>query len=517
MCLSTAGVDAQICEEDALQSQLQYLRRMSLDLRGRLPNYDELASVVANGSVDPAMIEAMVDSEDFVSQMRVHHRDLLWTNIANQRISGAQWDLSTTQRGGVGPMFVRTRARLYRGDVTPCLDEAARFDPQTNEILTTVDPSNPSIRREGWVELEPYWAPGTAVQVCAFDAQSTLRIPNPRGRGDVSCAQSIAAGCGCGENLQWCQTRVAGTAGLITESMNEQLLRSIDTIVREDRPYSDIVLTKDLDLNGPLSHWLRHQTQTGGATLPAGAQQNHPVPEIGFNEVSTWQTVQRADGHSGILTMPAFLLKFGSDRGRANRFYNAFLCQDFVSNDTIPPSTDPCHDQSDLTQRCGCKGCHVALEPAAAHWGRWAEAGLLPLNEDVFPRYSEICADPSRAGNAICQLFYFTSNDAADTSDEAFVGQLKAYVYADETRVNNIAAGPEGIAQQAVDSGAFARCTTKRMWQLFMARDPSPEEAETIDGLADQLVRNGFKLKPLIKTLIQRPEYVQSGRFKEVE
>src|SRR5688572_15563860 len=78
--------EAQVCEPDSKQEALSYLRRLSLDLLGRLPTYDELASVATNGAVDPSMIDAMLASEDAVVQLRAYHRDLLWANISNQRL-----------------------------------------------------------------------------------------------------------------------------------------------------------------------------------------------------------------------------------------------------------------------------------------------------------------------------------------------------------------------------------------------------------------------------------------------
>jgi len=502
---------AQTCEPAPLQTQLQYLRRLSLDLRGRLPDVQELESVVTNEQVDPAIVDAMLESPDFLHQMRTHHRDLLWTNVTSQRLSNVAWDLRPFGRGAQAIWYVRNRALNYRGGQVPCLDEPARFDPSTNEILTTADAADPRVQREGYVQVQPYWAPATTIKVCAFDAQDQLEALNPRGGAPVSCDRSPVATCGCGPNLQWCQAQSAGTQRRITESMNEQLMRAIDGVIQGDRPYSDLILAKDAQINGPLAHWLRHQSQTGGNVLLSAPIQNHPIPELSYEAATTWQSVQRQTRHAGVLTMPAYLLKFASNRGRAHRFYNAFLCQDFESNEPIPPSTDTCHLQSDLTKRCGCKGCHLALEPAAAHWGRWAEAGLLPLNEDLFPRYSPNCADPRRAESAICRLFYFTANDVADPAvDSAYIGQLKAYVYADTTREMNIEAGPEHIAQQAVDTGAFAKCTAQRMWQLLLARAPSEAEAELMDTLATEFQGSGAHLKDLVRTIVTRPEYMQA-------
>ena len=62
---------------------------------------------------------------------------------------------------------------------------------------------------------------------------------------------------------------------VITEAMIEQMMRLIEQIVRDDRPYTDLLLTTDAEINGPLSHYLRYQTWTGGGTFLSTPYQNH--------------------------------------------------------------------------------------------------------------------------------------------------------------------------------------------------------------------------------------------------
>jgi hypothetical protein len=504
---------AQVCAGDDLQDSLQYLRRLSLDLRGRVPDYEELASVVTNRALDPAIVEGMLASEDFLHQLRAHHRDLLWTNVTAQRLNGAIWDIRSSGRAQGDVWYSPNRALQYRGGQVPCRAEPATFDA-AGQPVAVADPNDARLRREGYVEVAPYWAPATRIKVCAFDAQTNLQADTAR--GPVDCDRALAQGCGCGPNLAWCQARSAGTQLAITESMNEQLLRYLERVVREGRPYTDAILGRDMDLNGPIAHWLRNQTGTGGNLLVAGPEQNHPVPELAFTEVDTWTRVERGARHAGVLTMPGYLIKFASDRGRANRFYQAFLCTSFESNEPIPPATDACHGEPDLTKRCGCKGCHTAVEPAAAHWGRWAEAGSLALNEDLFPTVNPACTTAAGARSRLCQLFYFTEADVTVPEvEDAYVGTLRAYVYADEARRANIEAGPERLAQQAVDSGAFARCTVQQLWTRLMGRAPAPAEDAAVEALADDFAEGGYRLPDLVHALVTRPEYVEAGRHGE--
>ncbi len=519
LSLVASPAAAEVCDEaTAIAESLSYLRRLSLDLRGRVPTLEEQASVVTNGAIDPSIVEAMVESEDLIHQVRRHHLDMLWTNVNDLRLTNQAFQLSPPQGRNPAPAYflqAQLRRNQYRGGPAVCLDEPARFD-RDGAILTTPDPQNANIRREGWVEVEPYWAPGTTIRVCAFDAQTAETWTDDRGN-EIDCASNgRGAGCGCGPNLRWCQSGFDGTTRTITTSMNEQLLRYMDAIVREDRPYTDVVLGKDFEIDGPLAFWLAHQSQTGGNVLPAAPLQDHAIPDRAFSD-ATWQTLERGDQHAGVLSMPGYLLKFGSNRGRANRFYEAFLCQHFESNEPIPPATDDCHKEPDLTKRCGCKGCHLAVEPAAAHWGRWAEAGLIAMTDDRFPAYLEQCAQPG-AGRRFpaCRLFYFTDSDVTDPESEGeYVGMLRAYVFADDTRAANIEAGPLGIASSAVESGVFASCTVQKMWTRLMSREPSAAEAEAIATLASDFEANGYRLKSLIQSIVERPEYVEAARGGE--
>ncbi len=523
---------AQVCEPGSPQDNLQYLRRLSLDLRGRVPSFDELYTLANSNAIDQTLIDQMLESPDFVARMRGIHRDLLWTNVTDTRVAGNVWRLRGPSNRGQYPsaayyISANGRANRYRGDQVPCLDEPATFDSNTGEILTTPEPGNPNIRREGWVEVSPYWAPETTIKVCAFDAQETLTARDEQGRAVDCSAATSSRGCGCGPNLRFCESGPDETRLTLLESMNEQLFRFVDTLITQNRPYTDILKAKDMEVNGPISHWLRHQALTGaGDGLIARREQNYTVPELDFAAVDTWQEVQRGERHSGVLTMPGYLVKFQSDRGRANRFYNAFLCQHFEAVSALPPATDACHLEADLTKRCGCKDCHIAVEPAAAYWGRWGEAGLMPLNEDFFPKLNTCCIAGGACTNEqrriyntnFCNRFYYTERDLTGPGDPtaSYVGTLRAYVFADAVREASIETGPEGIADSAIASGAFAQCTVKRMWKQFMAREPRADEDQTIAELTESFKTN-YNLKTLIKELVTRPEYIQAGRFSEVD
>ena len=64
--LCVPSVYAQVCSPKQHQTELQYLRRLSLDLRGEMPSVKELKAVVEQGHVTEAMIDNMLSSTGFV-------------------------------------------------------------------------------------------------------------------------------------------------------------------------------------------------------------------------------------------------------------------------------------------------------------------------------------------------------------------------------------------------------------------------------------------------------------------
>ncbi|MFN3202104.1 MAG: DUF1549 domain-containing protein [Bradymonadia bacterium] len=518
----SAQAPAQICEDpEEVQEALQYLRRLTLDLRGRVPTVEEMQAVIDTGEVSETTIDEMLESDDFLHQLTEFHRDLLWANISNVRLTNNTFVLNTQRIGDSNILALANpgRATRWRGAAVPCLDEPARFDDEGN-ILTTESPNpqnpNQTIRQEGWVEVAPFWNPNQPVRVCAFDAQENL-TGTVNGRRQVNCAASAQSlECGCGPNLQFCHTRA--TINTVVDALNTQMLRTAERVVAQDRPYTDLLLSRDIEVNGPVAHYFRYQSLTATNILAASPDSGYELPQQPYTD-ATWTTVEGDEAHSGVLTLPGFLLRFQSNRGRANQFYNAFLCQPFQAPEGgLPASDDPCNSEPDLVFRCGCNYCHGTLEPASAHWGRWSEAGLMPLRPETFPRYNPDCDDPQLAArNPLCNRFYLV--EANHEKEEAYTGQLLSYVFADDhaEREGNIEEGPRKLAEAAVNGGFFGRCMAERQWTTVMGRAPTDAEDEILDDLASTFAGEGYNFKALVKALVTRPEYVAAGRFGEVD
>jgi len=491
------------------------MRRLSLELRGHLPSYDELQQVIKAGKVEDTVIAKMVQSQGFVTVMRQYHTDLLWTNISTRRLTGVAWRLRGN--GNSEPYHISSQAmrRKFRGDLVACLNVPAKIDGNGKiQCSKTTKKGTKTICQEGYVMVKPYWS-DKEVKVCAFDGQKTEMVKLPGAKNAVSCltARNRTNKCACGENLKWCMTNT--TMKDITVSLQEQMLRYMDTIIDKDRPYTDTILGKDIEVNGPISHWTRYQSTLGGNLTFALPTQNFKMPILPFQKKTEWQKSTRGALHSGILTMAGYLLKFESNRSRANRFYNAFLCKHFQAPaGGLPAADSECHNEPNLTKRCGCKYCHQTVEPAAAYWGRWAEAGLAPLNPGqtlnsktaTFPEFWKTCTTPQGARSLFCRRFYFTHANHPD--EKPYVGMLLPYVFATKDTKDNIANGPRAIAKSAVDSGTFAECTVKKLWQWFVGTPMLlPQQSALLKKLAEQFKKDKYSVKKLVTHIVKTEEY----------
>lgn len=513
-----AQTKAETCAPQEPQSSLQYLRRMSLDLRGHLPSLEELQTVTNEKRVPLTIIDKMLKSQEFTEQIRLYHKDLLWANIQNTRFVNQVWRFAGN--GNTQPYYLPniTRRRLYRqNDLAPCTNTPAKFDAKGNLVTTTRSRNdragNPTTYQdEGYVMVAPYWAPDTKIKVCAFDAQSALTAKNTSGR-DIDCSKSSGAkGCGCGPGLRWCMT--ATIENNLRADLVEQTLRFVENIIRNDGSYAGVIQSREMDINGTIAHYLRYQTHTAGGLLYATPTQQFQVPSeqtLKGHERSKWIKVQRGKLHSGLLTMPLYLLKFASNRGRANRFYNAFLCSYFQAPPGgLPPASDDCHNEPNLMKRCGCKNCHQSVEPLASYWGRWAEAGLAALDPAAFPAKSDTCSMAANRNNATCRRLYFTSPNHPD--EEQYRGLLLPYLFATPQMKLNIEDGPNALATKYIDNGQFSVCTTRKMWNWFVGTAPTPQQEEMILQLASDFQANNHNLRSLVRAIVSRPEYIQ-GRL----
>lgn len=529
------------CEVAQPLSASRLLRRASLDLRNRVPTAEEMQSALAAGELTDEVLADLLDSDGFVDVMREHHRELLWPNLeAVELVSQAHllypYPFGPNQTVYFSPLrsvFVRTvgDGNLY----TPCRNEPAEYDEDGHLVLEPVVVGTTTVAwTEGWVEVAPYWAPDTTIRVCALDALDNLTgrvCPGPASRypfaesfcrsisgfdpflaepfrdSQVDCNSAFAflsPDCGCGPELRHCSTPQQVVE--LRESFTEQQMRMVDRVVREDRPYEELLTDSQLEWNGKLVHYLRWQV---GLVLDlyAGAPQAWSLPDLEWTD-DRWQPAPASSRHAGLLTTPGFLLRFTANRMRAHRYYDAFECRSFVPSGPLPSPFEPCSQREDLTERCGCDSCHVTLDPLAAHWGRFAEFGIGSLSSDRFPRVigascSPPIEDPEQFYRCIRSYELDPQGEEVD-----YRGWLNAYVFRDPSEYPIIETGPRLRVDRSVADGTIQRCLAQRLWTRFMHRPPTPEEsAEVLPELVSEFEASGRSLTALVRAIVRHPAY----------
>ena len=501
--LADGLVNEAICQDPGKDlDPHRQLRALSLQLRGVVPTVDEHATVDLYGEVPDVLIDEWLGSEAFGDQVVRMHRGLLWNNVSNVNLFNARSGMTRSRTSSTDPYryWRRQQAVRYRGDTTrACLDQPAEWD--ANGQIVTYDQGDGTIA-EGWVEVTPYWAPDTTIRVCAFDAQDAFVSPNGTRCDTTDGYEDLA--CGCGPNLSWCRYGAATTRAPV-EAMAEDVDRRIKANVLGDDSYLDLFTGRKAFVNGPLVHYLTYQTG-----IPAGTRftpdpyPELPLPDLDWADADTWQEIELGPEHAGILTSPAFLLRFQTNRSRANRFYTSFMCQPFQPPDSGIPTGEADAVQSlDLQVQDGCKYCHALLEPAASHWSRWTESGAGYLDAESFPSFDEDCLRCATTGESCsqeCRRHYIT--EAVTSEEVPWFGWMKSYEFRRDEHMEFPDAGPSRLALQATVDGRFPECVAETAAQWLLGRPLLPEEDEYIVGLASTFQSQDFSYRALVKAIV---------------
>jgi len=480
----------------------EYLKALSFDLRGTPPSMEEYTAVDGLETVPENLIDEWLNSEAFVNQAIAFHQSLLWNNLSNIDF----FHRNTTFNTGPGKVYYRRyQGTYYRGDRVPCLDEPVSYTESGDIKMTAVTNDEGEVTyREGWVKVVPYWAPDSEIKVCALDAQDVLV-----GKSGKACNTTAAfkdTSCGCGPNLLWCSYQ--GNGPLYKAVQRDMELR-IKHVVANDLPYTDLLLDTPMFVNGPLVHFLKHQSQFARNVkiLPLAIPVAQ-LPDLNYTQADTWVPLKLGQQHSGILTSPAFLWRYQTNRSRANKYYNTFLCQPFQP----PPggligSSDEEAKLTDLQKRPGCKYCHAELEPASSYWGRWPELGAGFLADNKYPAFSQDCADCAVKNNCknFCKNNYITK--ALHPSEAEYFGWLKPYLFRKSAHQKFVEQGPSLLVMNTMVDHRLPSCTTENLSRWLLGRVALTEEKSWFADFAQQFVSSNYSFKQLVKAVVTSPIY----------
>lgn len=517
-CMSVSSLAAAELPNEALMcrpdeprlDKFAYLRALSLDLRGDVPTVAEYESLANHEDVPAETIENWLDGEAFVARAVRAHRALIWNNIRNVRLVNYRTNMRRIRASTGEWVYYRDRqAALYRHNNRPPCDVDRVVEYDNGRIVTR--PKNfvragetYSADVEGYREIQPYWAPTTTIRVCAFDAQE-FEVSS----SGVVCSSNGAfgdPGCGCGPNLVYCNY---GNPYSYNEFFGKEVELRIADIIRENRPYTELFTSRRAYVNGPLVHFYKYQTGlTQGTSIQPVALNVSRLPDIPFTDYNFYPIELPAE-HAGLLTSTAFLLRFQTNRARANRFFDAFMCSPPSPPSGGLPAQDPnARIEPDLQLRDGCKYCHALLEPAAAHWGRWTERGAGFLAPTTFPKSRADCEECGRTGQACgsdCRLYYVIQ--AYSPEEEAYIGMLNAYQWRRPTHEQNVELGPKFLVLTSIVDARFPDCVAKRGLEAMLGREANSSERPWIEQLSRNFLNSGYRYRDLIKSIVTSDLY----------
>jgi hypothetical protein len=299
------------------------------------------------------------------------------------------------------------------------------------------------------------------------------------------------------------------TATVVKRAIREQLGRLVDQVSKPGaarKPYTALITSNEVEENGTLAFWRTHQTWNFASSVVSyDAQRADFVPSTRAYDDATWKVGKASPLAAGVLTSYAYLMRFQTNRSRANRFRIAFAQEHFSppAGEIKEPgcSSDP--NELDLTKRCTCQYCHKTLEPLAVSWGAFAENGSADLSDTKqYPIVDKDCKTAPGNRTPACARLYVTDKD------QPGLGKLKALQFSDDHKdyAATYAKGPVVAAQALVASGAFARATVRGLYAYLVKRDPN-DAPEVEKSLIDAFTASKYDFPALVRMIVKLPEY----------
>ncbi|MCA2977116.1 MAG: DUF1585 domain-containing protein [Myxococcaceae bacterium] len=368
------------------------------------------------------------------------------------------------------------------------------------------------IQREGVVLTDPpYWQPANWPRqpMCAIEAQA--RDTNPWTMESCTTARfSSDRTCGCGGRSNRCEPANTALHAARVAAFNDEPVLIADSVLRRNERYFTLLTTRRSFVNGPLSQLYRqNQSPQSWQVTPPTARD--AIPDVPLEERSRWVEYTRDAHASGVLTTPAWLYRFPTQRARVSHFFEAFLCKHFSPEPgaVAPAPEDDCNRENNLARRCGCSYCHAAIEPMGAHWGRFGERTATYLDPEQFPRFDARCRDCALGGDTACNGE--CSNyvmQAFDGDGAASLGLLRTYLYRTPDEEVNVAQGPARLVQRFMQTGDLEACAVRNLWSHLLGRPmTAQEEALSLAPLARAFAASNHDLKALVRAIVTTEAY----------
>lgn len=325
---------------------LTVLRRMSLDLKGELPEPDEVLALKSGVVSLEDKLETYLSSKDFIRNFNLYHRDVLRLR---------------TGIHGTEPAYTKLNKRIVDG-----------LEVFTSSRINGEETTG-ACKKSSLVQVEPYWDRSKKINVCAKTAKTTLKVKaNKKGKyKELRCDRisgQETGKCGCGPHLVFCYSDEVSME-VIHRDMKYESANVAMEIVKKEMPYSGVLTANWTMQNGRLEHY--YARLTGHLNKLKDADWSKP-----------WRKVNRPKRHSGIITSPAYLNFNFNGRRWAQKTFEAFMCHEvFPDYDLLDDQeSEPLvsylnHPQGDpnvnVTSGRACAACHLQLDGLSRVKDRW--------------------------------------------------------------------------------------------------------------------------------------------------
>ncbi len=495
------------------------LRQITLDLYQRIPSLQEQVDWQKSSTdqINTLIQQKLDQNDEWFSFVYRFFADLFWPAVKTEYLFNPAINIlipASIIESGIyrsdDRLFSFFTAFYHRKAFVPCLDEEAEFDDQGHVVLK---PLSDGTLRDGYVYVYPYWNPEQEIKVCALEAQHFTQSPST----NISCDRVegfVMGDCGCGDQLKRCASYES--AMQITQAFSAQYQEVLREYLSKDQiqasSFFEIFTQNREPVNGMIAFY--YQNLAKYAIDPTILESPIVAEELNALNLSfqdqTWHWVsQKSELSSGILTSFPFLTRFQTSRARANRISTQLLCEPFIAVGTeIPPANDPCSQEPNLRQRCGCKDCHQRLEPLASYFGRFSNAGTLYLDPIKYPSYMERCLNCALHQNCddFCKKFYTV--EAKTEAQKSYLGILKSYEWGNDEDFDHIEQGPKAWIEKEISNDKLSFCLTRKLYERLVNREMLSAERTMIKDLAKDFKENQYSLKFLIKEILKSKVYL---------
>jgi hypothetical protein len=260
----------------------------------------------------------------------------------------------------------------------------------------------------------------------------------------------------------------------LSESTGEEPLRLIADIATNDRPYTDVV---------------ESQTTLADDTLLGAWPMEEVAPGGGG-----WREARYTDGRpmAGVLSMSSIVTRFPSagtnyNRGRANAFSRALLCQDYLLRPVdFPRDVDLSgflDVQQTIKENVACQACHASLDPFASYFYGFADPGDGSSVVTYSPQLEQLWQQTTQAAPGFFSEPGYTLADLG----------------------HQIAADPR-----------FVSCAVKRVYEGLLGRQATIADDGALAEHREAFLAGGLRLKPLFISVLGDAAYrgrTQESRF----